>query len=133
MIKINAPRFLEDLSQLAQFGRMPAAEGGGLNRRPFSAAEREARRFISTRAEAAGLETTTDPAANLSVRLPSGVTGARSLLIGSHLDTVPNGGAYDGALGVVAALEVLRVMSEQKQSLPFHLEAIAFTDEEGQE
>jgi N-carbamoyl-L-amino-acid hydrolase len=52
-------------------------------------------------------------------------------LIGSHLDTVPNGGAYDGALGVVAALEVLRVMSEQKQSLPFHLEAIAFTDEEG--
>jgi N-carbamoyl-L-amino-acid hydrolase len=131
MITINAPRFLEDLSHLAQFGRIPAVEGGGLDRRPFSAAEREARRFISGRAEAAGLETWTDAAANLSVRLPSPVPGARSLLLGSHLDTVPNGGAYDGALGVVAALELLRVLKEREQNLPCHLEAIAFTDEEG--
>ncbi len=57
--------------------------------------------------------------------------GAPTLLLGSHLDSVPNGGRYDGALGVLAALEVLRVVQEAGLRLPYHLEAIDFTDEEG--
>ena len=57
--------------------------------------------------------------------------GARTLLLGSHLDTVPTGGRYDGALGVVAALEVLRAVKDAALELPVSLEAIDFTDEEG--
>jgi N-carbamoyl-L-amino-acid hydrolase len=53
------------------------------------------------------------------------------LLLGSHLDSVPDGGRFDGALGVLCALEVLRVVKEAGISLPVHLEAIDFTDEEG--
>ncbi|RME50516.1 MAG: Zn-dependent hydrolase, partial [Caldilineae bacterium] len=56
---------------------------------------------------------------------------ARTLLIGSHLDTVPNGGPYDGALGVLAGLEVLRVLQENQVPLRHHVEVIDFTDEEG--
>jgi N-carbamoyl-L-amino-acid hydrolase len=55
----------------------------------------------------------------------------RTLLLGSHLDSVPNGGRFDGALGVVAALEALRVVQESGLDLPVDLEAIDFTDEEG--
>ena len=54
-----------------------------------------------------------------------------TLLLGSHLDSVPNGGRFDGALGVMAALEVLRTVKENGIKLRVNLEAIDFTDEEG--
>ncbi len=131
MLRINKDRFLNNLTELAQIGQLPDAGGGGLDRRPFSAAERAARNYFSRQAEAAGLIITTDGAANLSAQLPCAKPTAQTMLLGSHLDTVPNGGPYDGALGVVAALEVLRTVQESNCSLPVHLEAIAFTDEEG--
>ena len=55
----------------------------------------------------------------------------QTLLLGSHLDSVPNGGRFDGALGVMAALEVLRTVKENGVQLKVNLEAIDFTDEEG--
>ena len=131
MLRINQQRFLQNLADLAQIGRTPDAEGGGLDRRPFSTAERAARAFFTQQAQAAGLDVTTDTAANLSAQFPADNPNAKTLLLGSHLDTVPNGGPYDGALGVIAALEVLRAVKENNLSLPVHLEAIAFTDEEG--
>ncbi len=131
MLTINRIRFLSDLNTVARIGMLPNSEGGGRDRRPFSPAEREARRYFTQQAEAADLAVTTDAAANLSARLACGPAGAKTLILGSHLDTVPNGGPYDGALGVLSALEVLRVIAENGVSLPFDLEAIAFTDEEG--
>ncbi|MCP4424464.1 MAG: Zn-dependent hydrolase [Chloroflexi bacterium] len=131
MLRINEERFLRNLEELAQIGRLSAVEGGGLDRRPFSAAARRARDYFCQEAVAASLETFTDGAANLSAKLPSQNDAAPTLLLGSHLDTVPNGGRYDGALGVVAALETLCVVKEADLSLPVHLEAISFTDEEG--
>ncbi|HXF64853.1 MAG TPA: Zn-dependent hydrolase [Caldilineaceae bacterium] len=131
MLQINAQRFLQDLYDLAQIGAVPEDEGGGLDRRAFSPAERAARAFFTERAEAAGLIVTTDAAANLSARLSCGQAGAKTILSGSHLDTVPHGGRYDGALGVMAALEALRTLREANAPLAFDLEAIAFTDEEG--
>ncbi len=130
-LRIDEARFLRNLRELAQIGRVSDEEGGGLDRRPFSEAERAARAYFRKEAAEAGLEIVVDPAANLSAVLPCGSPGAKALLLGSHLDTVPNGGPYDGALGVVAALEVLRVVSGSSLTLPVHLEAIAFTDEEG--
>ncbi len=72
-----------------------------------------------------------DGAGNHSALLRCGPAGARRLLLGSHLDSVPHGGRFDGALGVLAALEALRVVQEHNLSLPVDLEAIDFTDEEG--
>lgn len=128
---VNAQRFLHDLDTLGEIGLVAEGEGGGLDRRPFSAAERAARDFFMRRAEDAGLEVTVDGAANIRARLACGPAEAQTVLIGSHLDTVPHGGRYDGALGVIAGLELLRTVDEQAIQLPFHLEALAFTDGEG--
>jgi N-carbamoyl-L-amino-acid hydrolase len=131
MLAINKNRLLNTLRELAQIGCVPPQAGGGLDRRPFSPAERAARGYFVDQAEAAGLEVRLDGAANLSAVYSCAAPDARTLLLGSHLDTVPHGGPYDGALGVVAALETLRVAKENALALPWHLEAIAFTDEEG--
>jgi N-carbamoyl-L-amino-acid hydrolase len=129
MLKINARRLLSDLEALSQIGRAP---GGGVSRPAMSPADLEGRAWFRARVEAADLEFRQDGAANLSAVLPAPDPSALTLLTGSHLDTVPNGGRYDGALGVLAALEALRTVSEASLSLPFHLEAISFTDEEGE-
>ncbi len=135
--EINRRRLLAALDQLGRIGRLAESAGGGIHRRPFSPAERAARQFFAHHAGqagaagAGGLHLATDGAGNLSARLPAASPAAPTLLLGSHLDTVPNGGSLDGALGVVAALEVLLVAAEQRWRLPFALEAIAFTDEEG--
>src|SRR5262249_37598333 len=90
-----------------------------------------ARRWFLERAAAAGLDTRVDAAGNHSAVLAAASPDAPTLLLGSHLDSVPNGGRYDGALGVVAALEVVRTVNEARLGLPVALEAIDFTDEEG--
>jgi N-carbamoyl-L-amino-acid hydrolase len=102
-----------------------------VNRPTFSDAHLAARAWFLDRAVAAGLETRVDTAGNHSALLRSASAEAPTLLLGSHLDTVPNGGRFDGALGVVAALEVLRTAQDAYVDLPCTLEAIDFTDEEG--
>ena len=131
MLAINAERFLSSLTHLAELGRVSTEKGGGLDRRPFSSSERAARAFFRQRAMDVGLDVVTDGAANLSARLVAADAGAKTILFGSHLDTVPHGGAYDGALGVMAGLEVLCRLHEEGVRTVYHLEAIAFTDEEG--
>jgi N-carbamoyl-L-amino-acid hydrolase len=129
MLRINARRLLDDLEALGEIGRTPQ---GGVSRPAMSPADVEGRAWFRARVEAAGLEFRRDGAANLSAVLPAGDPTAPTLLTGSHLDTVPNGGRYDGALGVLAALEILRTLRQAGLSLPVHLEAISFTDEEGE-
>jgi N-carbamoyl-L-amino-acid hydrolase len=129
MLKINARRLLDDVEALAEIGRTPQ---GGVSRPAMSPADVEGRAWFRARVEAAGLEFHKDGAANLSAVLPARDPTAPTVLTGSHLDTVPNGGRYDGALGVLAALEVLRTVRQAGLSLPVHLEAISFTDEEGE-
>lgn len=102
-----------------------------MNRLTFSDAHLAARAWFLDRAVAAGLETRVDAAGNHSAVLRSASAEAPTLLLGSHLDTVPNGGRFDGVLGVVAALEVLRTAQDAHVELPYTLEAIDFTDEEG--
>ena len=69
MLTINRPRFLDNLAELSRLGRVPDEQGGGLDRRPFSPAERAARGYFVAQAEAAGLDLQLDGAANLSARL----------------------------------------------------------------
>jgi N-carbamoyl-L-amino-acid hydrolase len=127
-LRINKERFGVRFEALARIGATP---DGGINRPAFSEAHLKARRWFLETAERAGLETAVDGAGNHSAVLRCGPSGAPTLLLGSHLDSVPNGGRYDGALGVLAALEVLQTVNEHNLSLNTNLEAIDFTDEEG--
>ena len=72
-----------------------------------------------------------DGAGNQSGILKSDQVDAKTLVIGSHLDSVPNGGRFDGALGVIVALEAALSLKDANKKLPFHIEVINFTDEEG--
>lgn len=125
---IDINRFLADFAELKQIGATPE---GGVNRPAFSAAHLEARAWFRQKAEAAGLSIQVDPAGNHSAVLKCSKPGAPTLLIGSHLDSVYQGGAYDGALGVLSGLEALRTIKEMGKNLPFDLEVIDFSDEEG--
>jgi len=119
----------EDFEALARIGSTPE---GGISRPTFSDAHFAARKWFLACAEAGGLDTVVDAAGNHSAVLHSRrPRDARVLLLGSHLDSVPGGGCYDGALGVVAALHVLLAFKQAGTELPFALEAIDFTDEEG--
>ena len=128
LIHINEDRLLSDLRDLAQIG---ATEEGGVHRPALSEADLAGREWFRQNIRKAGLELREDGAGNISAILRSVEPTAQTILIGSHLDTVPNGGRFDGALGVLAALEVLRTLTDSHRSLPCHLEAISFTDEEG--
>lgn len=127
-LRVDSERLRGDFDALAQIGATPE---GGVARTTFAAAHLEARAWFLERGRAAGLETRVDSAANHSVVLPAGDANARTLLLGSHLDSVRRGGRYDGALGVVCALEVLRTVRDAGLELSVALEAIDFTDEEG--
>ena len=128
VLRIDPDRLRADFEALAAIG---ATSEGGVSRPAFSDAHRAARAWFLERAAAGGLETSVDSAGNHSASLPSKTPGARLLLLGSHLDSVPDGGRYDGSLGVLAALEVVRTIAGARLELPVALEAIDFTDEEG--
>ncbi len=125
---INSERFRTNFEALAKIGATPA---GGVHRPAFSPDHFAARNWFRTTAQAAGLQVNIDGAGNHSARFECGPSEAPSLLIGSHLDSVPHGGRFDGALGVVAALEVVLQLQDHAAQLPFHVEAIDFSDEEG--
>lgn len=127
-LRINSKRLRADFDALSEIG---ATVGGGVRRLALSPEDLEARAWFVERAEALGLLIRDDEAGNLSGVLRSGDRGAKTLLIGSHLDSVPNGGQYDGTIGVIAGLECIRVIQEAGIALPVHLEVIDFTDEEG--
>jgi beta-ureidopropionase / N-carbamoyl-L-amino-acid hydrolase len=126
--KINTERIAIEFDQLAEIG---ATVDGGVSRLALSNEDLEARAWLADRFMEAGLDVHDDDAGNLSGihRCPD--PNARTLLIGSHLDSVPNGGRYDGTVGILAGLEAARAIREADFELPFHLEVINFTDEEG--
>jgi N-carbamoyl-L-amino-acid hydrolase len=127
-LRINPARFQSSFSALSVIGGTPE---GGLDRMALGETHLAARRWFSEQISLTGLELHMDEAGNHSAILRSANPDAATLLIGSHLDSVLNGGRYDGALGVLAALETLRTIQDAGLALPMHLEAIDFTDEEG--
>ncbi len=127
-ISINTDRLSADFEALARIGATPQ---GGITRPALSLEDLEARAWFASRIEDAGFFVCDDDAGNLGGVLYSPDPLAKTLLIGSHMDSVPNGGRYDGSVGVLAGLEVLRTLHEAGVELPFNLEVVNFTDEEG--
>jgi len=124
-IKIDGRRLKRDLEELGRIGR---DENGGVSRPSFSPADFEARAWLQKKIEEAGLCYRQDGAGNQFGRI---TCEGRTVMAGSHIDTVPNGGMFDGAVGVVAALEAARRIVEEKVPLKKPVEVASFTDEEG--
>lgn len=106
-------------------------ERGRLTRRFASPAMRRANRLVGSWMRAAGLQVREDAAFNLLGRWNSGQRTAKTFLLGSHLDTVPDAGKYDGPLGVLTAIAAVQLLRERGVKLPFNLEVAGFSDEEG--
>ncbi|HEV7335571.1 MAG TPA: Zn-dependent hydrolase [Bosea sp. (in: a-proteobacteria)] len=102
-------------------------------RRSFTPRFLEGRDWLAAEFRAAGLETAIDAAGNLIGRLPGSDPALKPILIGSHSDTVPSGGRYDGILGVLAGLEVAQSLAESGQRLRHPLEIVDFLAEEPSE
>lgn len=129
MTRIDGERLLADLRQLATFGATPE---GGVSRPSFSPADLAARAWLAERAAEAGLGYREDAVGNIFLRLEAtDPVDDRTVWTGSHLDSVPNGGPLDGALGVMTSLEAVRALAESGLPLRRSVEAVAFTDEEG--
>lgn len=131
MMTVDGARLLADLHHLASIGRNAA---GGIDRASFSTADASAREWLTRRCVEAGLHVETDAVGNMffsSPRLDAGIADRAAVWMGSHIDAVPNGGGYDGALGVIAAIEVLRSLHEADVSLGRPVRAVSFADEEG--
>jgi N-carbamoyl-L-amino-acid hydrolase len=125
--RINADRLWADLMALGKIGY---TEGRGVTRTALSEADLAGKTWLVREFEGVGLTVTTDAAYNVIGRLPGGTPGAGLVAMGSHLDTVPQGGKFDGMLGVLAGLECVRTIREHGIALPWNLEVINFTDEE---
>lgn len=124
-VRINLDRLRKDLEELAQIGKDP---NGGISRPSFSAADLEAREWLKDRIRTAGLSLRQDGVGNVFGRLEG---KGKTIMAGSHIDTVINGGMFDGSIGVLSALECLRRIKEEGLETIKPIEVASFTDEEG--
>jgi N-carbamoyl-L-amino-acid hydrolase len=125
--RIDADAFLADLDRLNQLGR---GDRPGINRLAFSPADMEGRAFIESRLRELGMTVRRDQAANTIARLEGARADLPPIALGSHSDTVPEGGRFDGALGVIAALACARALVAAGASPRHPLEVIDFAAEE---
>ena len=125
---INEDRLWGRLQLLSEIGK---TESNGVTRLSFTPEERAAKDLVATFMKEAGLQVREDEVGNLIGRKEGVNPDAPVVLTGSHIDSVFNGGNFDGPLGVLSAVEALQVMNEQGIETEHPIEVIAFTDEEG--
>jgi N-carbamoyl-L-amino-acid hydrolase len=125
-LPVDADRIAEDIGALADI----TEPDHPWTRRAFSPLFLEGRAYIEARMKAAGLETRIDAAGNLIGRRAGSTSGLGTIMVGSHSDTVPDGGRFDGIAGVIAALEVARSLGDRGIQLDHDLEIVDFLAEE---
>ena len=126
-LRIDGDRLVRDLETLATIG---ADAQGGVTRIAYSQEDRVGREWVRAEFAALGLSETTDSAGNDTWVYPGTENGLAPIALGSHTDTVPNGGRYDGALGVLSALAAVRALYQENRRLRHPVEVINFAAEE---
>ena len=127
-LRVNGERVNAHLKELAQFGKTPE---GGTHRLAYSDADLEARQYAMRLMREAKLEVSIDAAGNIVGRRAGSDTALKPLMIGSHIDSVPAGGSYDGQVGSMGAIEVAETLAENNVRLRHPLEVVLFQNEEG--
>ena len=127
-IALDEERFISTMREQAEIG---ATDGGGLYRLTLSDADREVRDWFGERLAEAGLDVRVDEFGNTFGRRPGTDPDAAPVLLGSHLDSQPYGGIYDGQLGVIAALEFVRTLDDEGIETSHPVEIVNWTNEEG--
>jgi N-carbamoyl-L-amino-acid hydrolase len=127
ILRSNPERLEQRIEALSAFGANPA---GGVSRVAFSQADLDGRAYIGELMAAAGLELHVDTAGNMIGRR-AGSEDLPPIMFGSHIDSVPGGGNYDGDVGVIGALEVAQLLHENQVMTRHPLEIVVFSDEEG--
>jgi N-carbamoyl-L-amino-acid hydrolase len=128
MLKIDGPRLWASLMEMARIGATPK---GGVRRLALTEEDRRGRDLFATWCAQAGMSVRTDEIGNLFARREGVDSAAKPVLIGSHLDTQPEGGRFDGVYGVLAALEVVRTLNDHGVSTEKPIEIVSWTNEEG--
>ena len=133
-MEIDADRLRQDIERNAEHGEIEVDEGRGRTVLTGTDANRAARGMLVDRMEAAGLDVTVDAVGNIAGTWTpeSADTDAAPVAAGSHVDSVPEGGIFDGPLGVYAALEAVRAMQDAGVEPSRPLVVVSFTEEEGQ-
>jgi N-carbamoyl-L-amino-acid hydrolase len=127
-IRVNGARLNRHLAELAEFGKNPQ---GGVTRLAYSDADLQAREYVMRLMRAARLDVQIDAAGNIVGRRAGRETRLQPLLFGSHIDSVPDGGNYDGDVGSLGAIEVAQTLAESGVVTRHPLEVIIFQNEEG--
>src|SRR5437867_6166869 len=126
---INPERLRASLEELARFGRNPE---GGVSRVAWTEPDIQARRFVIDKLMSGiGLKTRIDPAGSIYGRREGGDTTLPVILFGSHIDSVPKGGNFDGDVGSMSAIEVMRTVQEKGIATRHPLECVIWSNEEG--
>lgn len=127
-LRVDPQRLEQRIEKLAGFGKTPE---GGVNRVAFSEDDIRGRQYILSLMREAGLKTRIDEAGNIIGRREGTEPTLKPIVFGSHTDTVPHGGRFDGAAGVLGAIECVQVLKENSVETRHPLEVVVFTDEEG--
>jgi beta-ureidopropionase / N-carbamoyl-L-amino-acid hydrolase len=125
---LDAARLNRHIKELSAFGANPQ---GGVSRVAFSDADRAGRAWVIERMKAAGLDVSVDVAANIFGRRAGTDPRLRPIVFGSHIDSVPDGGNYDGPVGSLGAIEVAQSLAESKTGTRHPLEVVVWANEEG--
>ena len=126
-LAINCDRLDRSLAELAEIGKLP---NGGVCRLAFSEEDIQARKLVTIWMMEAGMSVRSDAVGNIIGTYAGTESESAALATGSHIDTVPIGGRYDGCLGVLAGIEVAKVLQENQMRLRHPFEVIVFSDEE---
>jgi N-carbamoyl-L-amino-acid hydrolase len=127
-LRIDGARLWDSLMEMAQIG---ATEKGGVNRLALTDLDRDSRDLFRRWCEAAGCTVTFDAIGNMFARRPGRKNDLPPVMAGSHLDSQPTGGKFDGAYGVLAGLEVVRALNDAGLETEAPVEIVVWTNEEG--
>jgi len=125
---VNGERLNRQIAELAEFGKNSF---GGVSRVAYSDFDRQGREYAKGVMRAANLDVSVDAAGNIWGRRAGSEAGRKPLIFGSHIDSVPEGGNYDGTVGSLGAIEVARTLGESKVTTRHPLEVVIFQNEEG--